>query len=587
MSILASLNHAYDRLALRHEVPSFGFSSEKIGFIISLNPDGSLAGPPIDWRDMSGKKPVPRLMPVPQPYKRTSGVKPNFLWDKSSYVLGITAAEGRRLSEEHQAFKDFHASLLLNTQDEGLKAFQAFYQTWNPEGLEQVDWPDEIKTNIKDQNIAFTLESERHDNIFIHDRPAAKQIWAKLASEGEKTQATCLVTGEYSPIARLHPSIKGVWGGQSSGGAIVSFNLDAFASYGHEQGENAPISEAAAFGYTTALNKYLEKDSGHRLPIGDASVVFWAAASDSEVATEAEAFFPAFFSEIDEADEAKFHIKPILEKMRAGQPLSSFKPNLTDGVRFYVLGLAPNAARLSIRFWLEDDFGALAKHYETFLSDMRIEPPDRDHSIALWKYLRETAVLGKGENVPPNLAGEWMRAILTGVNYPLTLLSNVLMRIRSDADINARRVSILRAILTRNFKYTDKEAPVAFEPTNTNKGYLLGRLFAVYEQIQSAALGRNINATIKDKFYGSASAQPRKVFALLEKGSANHLSKLGKQKPGYKVNLEKQMAAIFDYMSPSEDPFPTAMSSEEQALFGLGYYHQRNEFFKTKSEEAA
>jgi CRISPR-associated protein Csd1 len=383
----------------------------------------------------------------------------------------------------------------------------------------------------------------------------------------------------------LHQAIKGVWGAQVAGASIVSFNLDAFTSYGHEQGDNAPVSEAAAFAYTTALNKFLEKGSWNRLQIGDASVVFWADATDAEVAQVAEETFLALFSDLDEAAESRIHIKPILEKIRQGLPVQSLFPQLSQGVHFFVLGLAPNAARLSIRFWFEADFGVLAKNYQRYMEDMRIEPADRDGNIALWKYLRETAVLGKGENVPPNLAGEWMRSILTGTHYPLTLLSMVLMRIRADKTVNARRMSILKAILTRNFNLNPQEAPVAFDPDNRNKGYLLGRLFAVYEHIQTAALGRNVNATIKDKFYGSASAQPRTVFALLEKGSANHLSKIGKQKAGYRVVLEKRIGEILNLMSPSDDPFPSALSSEEQALFGLGYYHQRSEFFKAKTIE--
>jgi len=580
MSILASLNRAYDRLALRQEVPSLGFSSEKISYVISLNPDGSVAGAPIDWRDTSGKKPVARLMEVPQPTKRTSGIAPNFLWDKSSYVLGVTAGEGKRLKDEHEAFKQFHAKLFHGTQDEGLLAFLGFLEKWTPAQFIELNWPE----NLKDQNIIFALESERLSGGYIHDRLAAKQIWAKLALEGERTEAICLISGEKAPIARLHPNIKNVWGGQSSGGSIVTFNLDAFASYGHEQGDNAPVSEAAAFAYTTALNKYLEKDSGHRFQIGDASTVFWADASDAKVAKQAEGCIFAMFNDVDEEAQARDHVKPVLEAIRNGQPWQDFAPELADGVRFYVLGLAPNAARLSIRFWLENDFAELAKNYGRFVADMRIEPPDRDSNIALWKYLRETAVLGKSDNVQPNLAGDWMRAILTGAPYPLTLLTSVLMRLRSDGDVNTRRVSILKAILIRNFK---KEGPVAFDPENKNKGYLLGRLFALYEHVQSAALGRNVNATIKDKFYGSASAQPRKVFALLERGSANHLSKIGKQMPGYKVSLEKQLGAIMGQMSPGEDPFPTAFAAEEQALFGLGYYHQRNEFFKTKAEDSA
>lgn len=582
MSILASLTRAYDRLALRHEVPAFGFSSEKIGFVISLNPDGSMAGPPIDWRDKSGKKPTSRLVSVPASFKRP-GVTPRsfFLWDNTSFCLGVTASEGRDASTRLAAFRELHLKALSQTHDEGLRAFVRFIETWRPEMFSELGWPEDMK----DQNVVFALESERHQR-FMHDRPEAHLIWNKISSEGEKTEAICLVTGVSQPIARLHQAIKGVWGAQVAGASIVSFNLDAFTSYGHEQGDNAPVSEAAAFAYTTALNRFLEKGSENRLQIGDASVVFWADASDAKVAETAEKTFLAFFSDADEAAESRTRIRPILEKIRQGVPVQSFFPQLAQGVRFHVLGLAPNAARLSIRFWFEDDFGVLAKNYQRYMADMRIEPPDRDENVPLWKYLREMAVLGKSENVPSILAGEWMRSILTGTNYPLTLLSMTLMRIRADGDVNARRVSILKALLSRNFNLNPQEAPVAFDPDNRNKGYLLGRLFAVYEHIQAAALGRNVNATIKDKFYGSASAQPRKVFALLDKGSANHLSKIGKAKPRYRGFWEKQVGDILALMSPSEDPFPTALSSQEQALFGLGYYHQRNEFFKTKSPES-
>ena len=389
--------------------------------------------------------------------------------------------------------------------------------------------------------------------------------------------------------------MKGVWGAQSSGASIVSFNAEAYKSYGHAQGDNAPVSEAATFAYTTALNRFLERNSGHRIQIGDASVVFWADAMQADKALEAENIFARFWDDggetarIDEATQAaKIHAK--LDMIRQGQPLASVAPELTEGVRFYVLALAPNAARLSIRFYFEDDFGAIAANYQRFLADMRIEPPPRDGQPALWKYLAETAVLKKRENVPPNLAGEWVRAVLAGARYPQTLLATVLMRLRADKDVNPLRVAILKSLLIRN--NNRKDTPVALKPDYPNKGYQLGRLFAVYERIQSDALGGKVNATIKDKFYGSASAQPRKVFALLEKGSANHLSKIGKRSPGRKVNLEKLVGEIMGAMDPAADPFPSALSAEDQSLFGLGYYHQRNEFFKstkngTPAEETA
>ncbi|WP_276931460.1 type I-C CRISPR-associated protein Cas8c/Csd1 [Elstera cyanobacteriorum] len=586
MTILQSLTRAYDRLVARQEVPSFGFSNQNIGFCLSLNPDGTLVGPPHDIR-LPGKKLVARVMEVPSPPKRAAGVDPCFLWDKTSYVLGVTGDEkklkdeGKRLKAEHQAFKDYHLRALAQSDDPGLHAFVLFLQAWKPDDFNA--WPDDLRLKLLDQNIVFALESERLHNVYLHDRPAAKRLWATLGSESEGASAICLVTGESAPVTRLHPSIKGVWGGQTGGGSIVSFNLDAFTSYGHEQGDNAPVSEAAAFAYTTALNKFLEKGSHNRVQIGDASTVFWAEAPEVETATLAEAMFADMF-EVDEAAEAKNQIKPILDAIRKGEPLYRVAPKLAEGVKFYVLGLAPNAARISIRFWYESSFGNLTQNYQHFLADMQIDPPDPKGTPALWHYLRETAVLGKAENVPPNLAGDWMRAILTGGNYPLTLLNAILVRIRADGKINARRVAILKAMLIRTL--SSKEAPVALDPKNENKGYLLGRLFALYEYIQTAAMDYKINASVKDKFYAAASAQPRKIFPLLERGSANHLSKIGKQKPGFKINLEKQVAAILELMQPDADPFPIAFSPQEQALFGLGYYHQRNEFFK-KAEGTA
>lgn len=579
MSTLASLANAYERMAAHGEAPPFGYSSQRIGFLIPLQDDGSPAHQPVPLLDPQARKKIAPFMIVPQPVKRTSAVAPNFLWDKTSYALGVTAGNGKRVAEEHAAFVDFHERALAGTDDVGLLALLNFLRQWQPEDFDAFGWPEDMK----DQNVVFALESERRQHVRIHDRPAAKALWARLAAEAESAEAVCLVTGEKTQVARLHPAIKGVWGAQTAGASVVSFNLDAFESYGHEQGDNAPVSKAAAFAYTTALNKFLETDSGHRIQIGDTSTVFWA---DGSKAEEAENIFSALLggeaatggTDVDEHTEAQ-KIGAVLDGLRKGKPLVELDPDLSEGVRFYVLGLAPNAARLSVRFWLEDDFGVIAERYRRFVNEMRVEPPPRDPSPPLWRYLSETAAMGKRDNVPPNLAGEWLRSILTGNNFPLTLLSTVLMRLRTDKSVNALRVAMLKAVLVRNFRM---EVPVAFDPDFTGKGYLLGRLFAVYEQIQSAALGRNVNATVKDKFYGAASAQPRKVFHLLDSGSANHLSKIGKQSPGHRIALEKQVGAIMELMSPEEDPFPASLSGEQQALFGLGYHHQRNAFFKSR-----
>lgn len=570
MSLLAALARAYDRLP---DAPPYGFSSEKIGFCIVLNPDGSVA----EVADLRGddKKRSPRMLLVPQAVKRTVGIAPNFLWDKSAYVLGVTAGEGKRTSDEHAKFRAQHLDWLAQSDDAGLQALRRFLEGWTAESFAPPLWPDELR----DQNIVFRLSGEYE---YLHDRPAARALWREIGAATASEPQICLVSGRPGPVARLHPSIKGVWGAQSSGASLISFNLDAFTSYGHEQGDNAPVSEAAAFAYATALNRFLEKDSGHRVQIGDASTVFWADAAQ-ELADDAESLLAAYFDPGAEDKMAASAIKDKLDAIRNGARLTKVAPEL-EGVPFHVLGLSPNAARLSVRFYWSSSFGTLTANYQRFLADTDIKPPPRDGWPPLWRYQVELAVQGKRENVPPLIAGDWMRAILTGSAYPLTLLSTVITRIRADGEVNAQRAAILKSVLIRNFDL--KETPVALDPTyDKSKGYLLGRLFAAYEEVQRAALGGNVNATIKDKFYGAASASPQKVFATLAAGAQNHFGKLRKASPGRAVNLDRLIMSIMDQMSPGDDPIPAFLNAPEQGLFGLGYYHQRCDFFRKRDEK--
>ena len=642
MSLLASLVRAYDRLPYE-----FGYSSEKIGFCVVLNEDGSVSDV-IDQRDTDNRR-SPKQLLVPQPKKRTSGIDPNFLWDKTSYVLGVTSeqelaardadtpeeAEDRRAKREkslarvasqHAKFRDLHLEWLADSADTGLLALRSFLETWRAGLFTPPKWPEEMR----DQNVVFRLASE---DALVHQRTAAKELWRELASEAASDRQICLVTGEAGSIARLHPSIKGVLDAQQTGASLISFNRKAFTSYGHEQGNNAPVSETAAFAYTTALNDFLS-DKDHRIQIGDTSTVFWADAETIDVEKEAEALY---FSMAGDERDAASRVKDRLERIRNGRKLKQIAPELAEGVRFYVLGLAPNAARLSVRFFWEGDFGALTSNYQTYLDDTKLEPPPRNGWPPLKKYLDALAAPSEREKKPgaaglegdsprlaapserekkrvsapmddrahlaapserekkltgdkrekklagkwKKLAGEWMRAILSGTPYPLTLMSATLMRIRADGEIDALRAAILKSVLIRNLKM---EAPVALDRDNTNKGYVLGRLFAAYEQVQHAALGGKVNATIKDKFYGAASATPQKVFRTLDAGSQNHFAKLRKQNPRRAVNLEKTIGSIMELMDPGSDPIPVFLNSGEQALFGIGYYHQHSYFF-TKHDD--
>jgi CRISPR-associated protein Csd1 len=564
MSPLASLVRAYDRMAAHGKVPAYGYSKEKIGFLISLNVDGTVAHEPIDLRQGEGKRKTSILMPVPASFKRPGVTpKPFFLWDNTAFALGVTATEGKNAESRLKTFRDRHLRELAETEDEGLTAFLKFIDRWTPEQFAERAWPDEMK----DQNVVFALESDRLAKIMIHDRPAARERWAHLFAAGNRKQAICLITGERSSLARIHPAIKGV---NKDADSIVSFNKPSFESYGQSQGENAPISDYAAFRYVAALNRFLERNSGHRIQIGDSSTVFWADSSDARAASEAESLFLGFIDEKEaNAVEAK-KIENILAKLRAGRQIEEFKPDIPQGVRFFVLALAPNAARLSVRFYIEDDFGVIADRYLLHLKRLRIDPPPKYETPSMRQMLIETAVLRKPDNIQPNLAGEWIRSILTDTPYPLTLLSALITRLRADHDVNAVRVAILKSVLIKNFKM---EVPVSLDRANMNPAYLLGRLFATLEQIQDVALGK-VNAGVRERFYGAASANPRNIFPLLLRMNTHHLSKAERgEKKRLAGFLANQMSEIISGL-PCE--FPATLPLAEQGKFAIGYFHQNH-----------
>ncbi len=590
MSILASLERAYHLLSEEDKVPALGYSDERVGYCVVLGTDGQPVGKPVDLRDHSGKNPLAPRHSVPRPEKRTVKVVPNFLWDKASYALGV--AEGgkalERVEKEQEAFRERHLDALQGENDAGLMACYRFLQWWKPEYFDSHGWPDEMKG----ANVVFRLDGDRN---FIHDREAARQLWTLQMNQGRNTdQAVCLVTGKKSPIAQTHPSIKGVRGAQSSGANIVSFNLDAFESYEHKQGNNAPVSEDAAAAYTTSLNHFLRTNE-NKVQLGDASTVFWADGSNEEETAQSEAIFACFLNDANGADDeiSDQAVKSILEKMAKGRPIIEISPDLPQGVRFHVLGLAPNAARISTRFWLEDDFATIAEHILWHYRDMRIDPPPRHEQPSVRRCLREVAttkVKNPYEHIPPQLAGEMLRAILTGRTYPQTLLSTILMRLRSDKAVTDLRVALLKAVVCRNRRTaihsTKEDNLVSLDPTNVDPGYLLGRLFACFEHAQRQALGGNVNATIRDKYYGAASATPRSVFPILQRNAMNHLAKLRKDpnSRGAEIRLDRDITQIYECATP-EKLFVSTLTMERQAFFAIGYYHQKNVFFTKKEEK--
>lgn len=585
--ILQSLDRYYDRLHAEKDssgkpkVPAYGFSEEKIGWIIILSREG-------DWIDLKPhltveKKPKPKLMDVPRAEKRTSGIKANFLWDKTAYTLGVNANPDKTvaktqpflLSEDtFNAFREKHLTLLRDTQDSGLLALYRFLEKWQPAQFQNIAIADKI--TMLDSKIVFQLDGAHH---YIHESEAAGVLWARLLQNDDSEMGFCLIDGKTAPIARLHPVIKGLPGDeQKAGGNIVSFNKKSFASFGKEQGANAPISERAAFTYTTVLNYLLRRENRHCLTIGDASTVFWAEAPDDSSAEAEEAFFFDMMTVTDGEENQK--VFDILQQIAKGRPLKEIAPNLHADTRFYILGLAPNASRISIRFWLNTTFGQLAQNLSDHWQDLAIDPCPWQTPPSIWRLLIQTAPLGKTENISPVLAGEMTRAVINGTLYPMSLLSQLLARIRTDGDANGLRIAMIKAILARKFRkgLIKEGVPMSLDKESTNRAYLLGRMFAVLERIQYHALG-DINASIADRYYGSASAVPFSVFPRLLVGARHHLSRLRKDKPGLAVNLDKDLGEI---IAALPEHYPRHFSIDEQGRFSIGYYQQKQSYFSPK-----
>ncbi len=582
MTILTALATLYEKMKEAGEAPPPGYSSEKIGAevvldaggkVLEVNRQGGVDGN--TWR--------PKILSVPSAVKRAAGVDGNTLWDKTSYALGVTAVkddnskplidEGghpiagqeKRTAKEHEAFKARHADLLADSDDPGLVALRLFLETWQPDEFSAQGFSPEVL----DENVVFRLDGDTGADgasCFIHDRLAAMDLLSSATTSGP-VEAQCLITGKNAPVARLHPSIKGVMGAQSSGGSLVAFNSKAYESFGKKQGDNAPVSQQAAFAYGTALNTLLARKSGHKLRIGDATVVFWAETPKRAEAQSIEQMLFGGFDPPDDAAECNV-LRAALEAVAKGRVADA--PKFNPQTRVYFLGLAPNGARLSVRFWQPGTFGDFARHITRFWEDLALEPSPWKTTPAAWSLIFEIALQRKAENIPPRLGGDLMRAVLTGAPYPRALLSGVINRIRADGDINGRRAAICRAVINRNTKR--EEIPMSLDRDNPNPAYRLGRLFAVLESIQQAAMP-SLNATIRDRYFASASATPARIFSQLTKNATHHLSLLRKGDSGGLAHwLDAEMGDIWGGL---EADLPRALNLEDQGRFVAGYYHQR------------
>jgi CRISPR-associated protein Csd1 len=573
--ILQELVRYHDRKAsdpdLARRLPTLGLEDKEIPFIVELLPDGRV-NQLRDTRRMEGKKQRAQSFLVPQGEKKTSGVKANLLWDSAQYAIGLVRErKGKAQQSPHAAFRARIEALPEEAQaDAGLRTVKA--------ALDRADWSalhaHAAWAEIEETNPVMTF-ALAGDSELVCQRPTIVAAALAQLSSADAPHGFCLVDGEVRPIERVHVSIKGVWGAQSSGANIVSFNARAFESYGksERQGENAPIGERAAFAYTTALNHLLGKDSPRRVQVGDASTVFWA---DRDCAFEG--LFADLFGTHDDPARGSAAVKALYESLRSGQ-----LPVGEREAHFFVLGLAPNAARIAVRFWLHAPLTELAPRIARHFDDLRIvrrydgDPP----TPSIFRLLTSLAVQGKADNVPPRLAGEWMRSILEGRPYPAALLNAAVVRCKAEQEVSYLRAALLKAWLNRDHRRRHPALPLDHSEFKENLDmeqpdvpYRLGRLFAVLERIQQQAQP-GINATIRDRYYGAASTTPVAVFTTLLRLKNAHLKKLTE---GQTVHFERLLG---DVLAPVQD-FPRQLTLPDQGRFALGYYHQRQSFFAKK-----
>lgn len=574
--ILQALTKYYEDLLALGVISRPGWGQAKVSYGLELDDNGTLLGLlPLQTEQVRGSKTVmaPRSMEVPMPVKRSSGVSANFLCDNGGYLLGADdKGKPQRTAECYAACQKLHRELLAEARSPAAKAVLAYFENWDPE---QAAGHPALAGNWEDVNKGANLIFWYQDGP-VSDDPEIRERWqSRYDQKGEEPMVRCLVTGEMASPQEVHPAIKGVLGAQTSGAALVSFNAPSFWSYGHEYGANAPVGSYAAFAYTTALN-HLLSDRDHVQHIGDTTVLCWA--EGGQAGYQDLGMAALYGDTVSEQD-----IQSALGKLARGEQVTWNDDTLNPGTRFYVLGLAPNAARLSVRFFWRNTFQVLVTNVTKHYNRLRIQRPsfDKVENLDIRRLLQETVNQNARSPSPvPQMAGDVLYAVLTDGPYPATLLSNVTLRIRAEREVTRGRAAIIKAYYSQN---QNEKCPEEVLDMQLNlhcdyPPYVLGRLFSVLETVQSEAVP-GINATIKDKYFNSASATPAVVFPQLINLAQNHLRKL---EVGKQVYFDKQ---ISDLLAKITETYPARLTLPEQGAFQLGYYHQRQQHFTKKEEK--
>lgn len=613
--ILQALARYYDILSNDPEsgIALPGYSAVGVSFALEISSKGELLNMfPVFENVAVGKKVVekPRRMIVPEYAEPTMDVTASILCGKSDYVLGVSEKDEKK--PEHSAkrfaeFSRFNKEILGKANCDSAKAVIAFLDNHNcATARSHPAISPHLEEVLKGRRIVFLFNGK-----FVHEDKVIKQVWETYNMGKDSVLGQCLVTGEISPIAIKHRKIQGIKNGQMSGNLLVSFNQPAYESYNKfdQQGLNSPVSEKAEFAYTTALNYLLmPTNENKKFHIGDTTVVYWA---ESVNKGYAKAYMGLCEPEIVEVEppvkeeeakpvrdkKAEKRIKKIAEKVRRVQALDikHLLEGLDENPRFYILGLAPNAARVSVRFFHSDPFDKIVEKIMKHYKDLEIvkEFEDQHTYLTIQDILRET--ISKKASDPqasPLMAGSVFRAILDNAPYPAALFNAIINRIRADQDdkkkfiekINYERAAIIKAYLLRKYR-NQSQHPIqevlvmSLNEQSAIPAYLLGRLFAVLEKVQKEAIP-NLTTTIKDQYFTSACASPKTVFPLLLRHSQHNISKAE-----YGYASDNRIEKIMNLLDVEKNPFPSHLTLDEQGIFVLGYYHQRA--FRSNSNKSA
>ena len=577
------LKALYDYYHRSDNLPMPGMEEKEIGFLLVLTKEGQF----VRMEDCRVDKNHAKSYLVKKHVNRTSAVTPNYLYDNAAYVMGFcdmskVKKEADKEKEESKTIncledfkKKIHSIASVFPENESLRAVLHFYEQSREDILEQVTqdplWED-IEKCLSKKYATFSFRIEGDLKIV-----AEQKSLLQLDTEEEKDidQSMCLVTGKYGSLVETTTATM-IPGSQATA-KLVAFQVNSgYDSYGKSKCGNAPITKEAEFAYTTALNALLQNGSHNKFMLGNRTFVFWASnQGEAAVQTEESIFDLLGFSE-EGKDDPNAHIlkvRKVFESIYSGV----LHTGLDD--KFYILGLAPNAARIAAVYWSETtlkDFAAkILAHFEDMeIVDTRKNPKPYQ---GVREMISSVTLGGKVSDATPNLPEAVVQSVFQGIPYPYTLYSSCIRRIRAEQTLTVPRVAIIKAYLNRLKDQSLKKINTMLDKENNNQGYLCGRLFAVLDKIQEEA--NNLN-TIRERYLNAASATPSAVFATILNLSNHHAEKLN---DGRKIFFEKLKQEIFSKLSA--DGFPSHLDLQDQGRFFVGYYHQRQDFFISKKEQ--